>query len=60
MALQRWYPFAEMRRFHSYFDGRRPEYFATGDHAIKNSWYIPLDALEEGDDILVRASVPAI
>ena len=60
MALQRWYPFAEMRRFHSYFDGRRPEYFATGHHAIKNSWYIPLDAVEEGDDILVRASVPGV
>ena len=60
MALQRWDPFAEMRRFHSYFDGRRPAPFVTGHHAVKNSWYIPLDAVEEGDDLLVRASVPGV
>ena len=58
MALQRWDPFAEMRRFNSYFDGhfnRRGHGFpVTGHHAIKNSWYIPLDAVEEGDDLLVR------
>ncbi|PKB65494.1 MAG: hypothetical protein BZY80_00270 [SAR202 cluster bacterium Io17-Chloro-G2] len=65
MALQRWDPFAEVRRFHSYFDrnhfeGRRPGYFATGHQATKNSWYIPLDAVEEGDDLLVRASVPGV
>ena len=65
MALVRWDPFAEMRRFHNYFDrnhfdGRRPGSFVTGHHAIKNSWYIPLDAVEEGDDLLVRASVPGV
>lgn len=60
MALQRWDPFAEMRRFHSYFDRRAPGFPVTGHHAIKNSWYIPLDAVEEGDDILVHASVPGV
>ena len=61
MALQRWDPFVEMRRFHNYFDhGRAPGFLATGHRAIKNSWYIPLDAVEEGDDLLVRASVPGV
>ncbi len=70
MALQRWDPFAEMRRFHSYFDRRRPsypvtqypvtQYPVTGHQAVKNSWYIPLDAVEEGDDFLVHASVPGL
>ena len=60
MALQRWDPFAEMRRFQGYFDGRRPRHFVPGHHAIKNSWYIPLDAVEEGDDLVVRASVPGV
>ena len=61
MALQRWYPFAEMRRFHSYFDHQGASGFpVTGRRAIKNSWYIPLDAVEDGDDLLVRASVPGV
>ena len=64
MALQRWDPFAEMRRFHRYFDhrfdSRGTGIPAVGHHAIKNSWYIPLDAVEEGDDLLVRASVPGV
>ena len=60
MALRHWDPFAEMRRFNSYFDGRRPRFPVTGHHTIKNSWYIPLDAVEEGDDLLVRASVPGV
>ena len=61
MALQRWDPFAEMRRFHSYFDHQGASGFpVTGRRAVKNSWYIPLDAVEEGDDLLVRASVPGV
>ena len=65
MALQRWDPFAEMRRFHGYFDRRRPSYPVTqtpvtGYQAVKNSWYIALDAIEEGDDFLVHASVPGL
>lgn len=60
MALQRWDPFAEMRRFNRYFDHRVSGIPVTGHHAVKNSWYIPLDAVEEGDDLLVRASVPGV
>lgn len=61
MALQGWDPFAEMRRFHDYFERRgAPGFPVTGHRAVKNSWYIPLDAVEDGDDLLVRASVPGV
>jgi len=61
MALQRWDPFAEMRRFQDHFERRlAPGFPVTGHRAVKNSWYIPLDAVEEGDDLLVRASVPGV
>ncbi len=60
MALQRWDPFAEMHRFNGYFSHRPPRFPVSGHGAIKNSWYIPLDAVEEGDDLLVRASVPGV
>ena len=55
MTLQRWDPFADMRRFHNYFERRRPGFQATGVpaagyHAVKNSWYIPLDAVEEDSE----------
>ena len=61
MALQRWDSFVEMRRFQDHFERRlAPGFPVTGHRAVKNSWYIPLDAVEEGDDLLVRASVPGV
>ena len=60
MALERWDPFAEMRRFNGYFVRGSRGFPVSGHDAIKNSWYIPLDAVEEGDDLLVRASVPGV
>ena len=60
MVLRRWDPFAEMRRFNGYFVHGAPRFPVSGHGAVENSWYIPLDAVEEGDDLMVRASVPGV
>ena len=53
-------PSAEIRRFHNYFGRRYPAILASGYDPDKNSWYIPLDAVEDKDDFMVQASVPGL
>ena len=53
-------PSAEIRRFHNYFGRRHSTILASGYDPDKNSWYIPLDAVEDKDDFLVHASVPGL
>ena len=65
MILQRWDPFAEMRRFHHTFNrdtfNRRAWGFPTAStSAFDRRWHIPLDAVEEGDNLVLRASVPGV
>ena len=58
MAIERWSPFAEMRRMDDVFNrlwngfGRMPE--------TAEAWSIPLDVTREGDDIVVKASLPGV
>ncbi len=55
----RWMPISEMRRMEDAMDRmwrgftQRPAEGADGER-----WRIPLDVLEEGDDIVVHASMP--
>ena len=59
MVLQRWYPFAEIRRMNRAFN--RP--WDDRGQAIgydDGRWNIPVDVAQEGDDIVVRASVPGL
>ena len=59
MVLQRWYPFAEIRRMNRAFN--RP--WDDRGRAIgydDGRWNIPVDVAQEGDDIVVRASVPGL
>ena len=65
MILQRWDPFAEMRRFHHTFNQDTFNRLTWGFPTASNSasdrdWQIPLDAVEEGDYLVLRASVPGI
>ena len=53
-------PSAEIRRFHNYFGRRYLGISASEYDTTKNSWYIPLDAVEDKDDFLVYASVPGL
>ncbi len=61
--LQRWDPFAELRRMEDNMD-RLWRGFGRGDPfhvgAEAGQWLLPLDVTEEGDTILVKASVPGI
>ena len=59
MTMQRFDPFAEMRRMDAAFNrlwntgGRAPE-------VDSGRWDIPMDVLQEGDDLIVRASLPGV
>ena len=61
MVLQRWDPFVEMRSMEDAINrmwrglGQRPAEANGGEH-----WHIPLDVVEEGDDIVVHASLPGV
>ncbi len=61
MVLQRWEPFVEMRGMEEAINrmwrglGQRPAQSNGGEH-----WHIPLDVVEEGDDIVVHASLPGV
>ena len=58
MVLQRWDPFAEMRRMEDainrMWSGSRPAGYDSG------RWDIPLDVVQQDDDIVVRASMPGL
>ncbi len=61
MVLQRWDPFVEMRSMEDAINrmwrglGQRPTEATGGEH-----WHIPLDVVEEGDDLVVHASLPGV
>ena len=61
MVLQRWDPFAEMRSMENAMNrmwrglGQRPAEANASEH-----WHIPLDVVEEGDDIVIHASLPGV
>ncbi|MCH7787412.1 MAG: Hsp20/alpha crystallin family protein [Chloroflexi bacterium] len=59
MVLQRWYPFNELRQAHSRhwraFDIAR----VSGENGT-SKWAVPLDVIQDGDNIVVRASMPGI
>ena len=65
MLLQRWDPFAEMRRFHHTFNrdtfNRRAWGFPRASNGdADRDLRIPLDAVDEGDNLVLRASVPGV
>lgn len=61
MVLQRWDPIVEMRSMEDAINrmwrglGQRPAGASGAER-----WHIPLDVVEEGDDIVVHASVPGV
>jgi len=74
MTLQTWRPFAELRshnnintRFGFPFYGSRPGSGAyagarngTENSAENGTWQIPLDIVDNGDELVVSASIPGI
>jgi HSP20 family protein len=61
MVLRRWDPFGELRRMQDNMDRLWRGFYANdeGSPAIEQ-WAIPLDVVEEGDNILVHASLPGV
>lgn len=60
MVLQRWYPMYELRRIHRAMNRRGPGFGFAYDGIDRRGWAIALDVVEEGDDLLVRASLPGV
>ena len=60
MVLQRWYPMYELQRMHRAMNRRWPSFRFAFDDIERRGWAIPLDVVEEGDDLLVRASLPGV
>ena len=59
MVVQRWYPFAEIRRMDRAFNRLWDDRGCAIGHD-DGPWSIPVDVTQEGDDIVVRASVPGL
>ena len=57
MVLARWEPFRELRRMENTMD-RMWRGFGVGRGF--EGWAVPLDVVQDGDDIVVRASIPGI
>ena len=60
MVLQRWDPFYDFRRIHEAMNRRRRDFAPAHLVANGRGWAIPVDVVEEGDDILVKASLPGV
>lgn len=70
MVLQRWDPVFDFRRMHNMMN-RRGRHFHFPYYAAENGgsghvdreardWALPVDVVEEDNDILVRASLPGV
>ena len=61
MTLRYWDPFRELRHMQRTMNGLWKGYPTGGyDGAEVESWAVPLDVIHEGDDIIVRASLPGL
>ncbi len=61
MVLRRWDPFQEFLRMRQNRDRLwRGVYASPAGSLEKESWAIPLDVVQEGDTILVQASIPGV
>src|ERR687896_1860153 len=61
MVLRRWEPFRELRQMQENMD-RLWRSFGSGggEEGDVENWAIPLDVAQEGDNIIVKASVPGV
>ena len=59
MVLQRWYPFNELRQAHNRL-WRSVDIARVNGENGTSRWAVPLDVIQDGDNIVVRASMPGI
>jgi HSP20 family protein len=61
MVLTRWNPYNEMRRMREDIDRMwRGHYPTTEEDGEMERWTIPLDVIEEGNNLVVHATVPGV
>ena len=60
MILRPWAPIYEFRRMHEAMDRHWRGFGSASNGTQRKEWAIPLDIVEEGDDLLVRASIPGV
>ena len=61
MVLRRWEPFNELRRMQDSLDQFWRGFPPIGGGGPElGSWAIPLDVMQEGDEIVVHASLPGV
>ena len=61
MVLRRWEPFRELRQMQENMD-RMWRSFSPGGGEEGNveNWAVPLDVVQQGDNIIIKASVPGV
>ena len=61
MVLRRWEPFRELRQMQEDMN-RILRNFGRGggEEEVVENWAIPLDVVQQGDNIIVKASVPGV
>src|ERR687896_544421 len=61
MVLRRWEPFRELRQMQENMDRPRRSFgHGEGEEGNVEHWAIPLDVVQQGDNIIVKASVPGV
>ena len=61
MVMQRWDPFREMRRMEDTIEQMRRRFGSQGvDSSGPEAWVAPLDIIQEGDNIVLHASLPGV
>ena len=61
MVLQLWYPIGELRRAERTINRLRRGFDdAYAAEGAAQDWLVPLDVVEEGDQIIIHASVPGV
>lgn len=57
MVMQRIDPFREFRKFDEMFSRA---WQGDGDGHVERRWAIPIDLAQDGDDVVLRATVPGV
>lgn len=60
MVMRRWEPFRELRRMREVMEPWPHFYFGHGAEEGVEGWAVPLDVVEEGENIVVRATMPGV
>ena len=59
-GIERWDPFRDLRRMDDAMDRLWRNFGQRDAHRGEEGWSVPLDVEREGDDIVVRASMPGV